>query len=64
MLLTIEAARAVGLTVQGVVLTPWPDEPSVMERSNRATIEQLGGVPIHTLPTVTPHALPTDLTWA
>jgi dethiobiotin synthetase len=63
-LLTIEAARAVGLTVRCVVLTPWPDDPSVMERSNRATIEQLAGVPVHTLPHVSPRALPADLTWA
>jgi dethiobiotin synthetase len=63
-LLTIEAARAVGLTVRCVVLTPWPDQPSVMERSNRATIEQLGGVPVHGLPPVTPRSLPADLTWA
>jgi dethiobiotin synthetase len=63
-LLTIEAARAVGLTVRCVVLTPWPSEPSVMEQSNRATIEQLGGVPVHTLPEVAPDALPSDLEWA
>jgi dethiobiotin synthetase len=63
-LLTIEAARAAGLTVRAVVLTPWPDEPSVMERSNRATIEQLGGVPVHAIPAVSPDALPADLEWA
>jgi dethiobiotin synthetase len=63
-LLTIEAARAAGLEVGCVVLTPWPDEPSVMEQSNRATLAQLGGAPVHTLGTVTPDALPTDLTWA
>ena len=63
-LLTIEAARAAGLTVRCVVFTPWPDEPSAMERSNRATIEQLGGVPVHTLPAVTPRSLPADLEWA
>jgi dethiobiotin synthetase len=63
-LLTIEAARAAGLTVRCVVLTPWPDDPSAMERSNRATIEQLGGVAVHTLPVVTPQALPADLEWA
>jgi dethiobiotin synthetase len=63
-LLTIEAARAVGLTVRCVVLTPWPEQPSVMEQSNRATIEQLGGIPVHGLPPVTPRSLPADLTWA
>src|SRR5438105_10132859 len=29
-LLTIEAARAVALRIQGVVLTPWPHTPSAM----------------------------------
>ena len=45
-LLTIEAARAVALRIQAVVLTPWPDEPSEMERSNRETIERFGEVPV------------------
>lgn len=49
-LLTVEAAHAVGLRVAGVVLTPWPDEPSVMERSNRDSIERLTGVEVSTLP--------------
>ena len=48
-LLTVEAARAVGLTVVGVVLTPWPDAPSAMERSNHDTIERLAGVEVSTL---------------
>jgi dethiobiotin synthetase len=51
-LLTVEAARAAGLDVRAVVLTPWPDEPSVMQRSNREAIERLGGVEVATLPTV------------
>ena len=41
-LLTLEAARAGGLDVRAVVLTPWPREPGAIERSNRATIERLG----------------------
>jgi dethiobiotin synthetase len=49
-LLTIEAARAARLTIAGVVLTPWPDEPSVMLRSNRDTIARLGDVEVATLP--------------
>ena len=49
-LLTIEAARAVGLDVRGVVLTPWPDAPSVMERSNRATIARSGAIEVAGLP--------------
>lgn len=48
-LLTLEAARAAGLTVLGVVITPWPDEPSPMERSNRDTIAELGDVEVATL---------------
>jgi dethiobiotin synthetase len=53
-LLTLEAARAVGLTVAGVVLTPWPDQPDAMLRSNRDTIAARGAVEVATLPTVTP----------
>lgn len=49
-LLTIEAARSVGLEVLAVVLTPWPGEPSIMERSNRETIERLGAVSVEPLP--------------
>ncbi len=49
-LLTVEAARAAGLAVAAVVLNPWPAEPSAMERSNRATIEALGEVPVLALP--------------
>jgi dethiobiotin synthetase len=48
-LLTIEAARNAGLDVRAVVLTPWPAEPTVMQRSNRATIARLGGVDVGTL---------------
>ena len=53
-LLTIEAARAAGLEVRGVVLTPWPDDPSAMEASNRRTIAALGGVEVVTLGWVRP----------
>jgi dethiobiotin synthetase len=56
-LLTIEAARSAGLTVARVVLTPWPDDPVPIERSNRATIEQLGGVPVSGLPPTEPGSL-------
>jgi dethiobiotin synthetase len=51
-LLTLEAARAAGLEVAAVVLTPWPDEPSAMERSNRETIASLGDVEVATLPRI------------
>jgi dethiobiotin synthetase len=51
-LLTLHAARAGGLDVRAVVLTPWPAEPSVMERSNRETIARLGDVEVAVLPFV------------
>jgi dethiobiotin synthetase len=49
-LLTIEAARNAGLDVQAVVLTPWSEEPSSIEASNRATFAALTGVKVKTLP--------------
>ncbi|MEA2187417.1 MAG: dethiobiotin synthetase [Solirubrobacteraceae bacterium] len=55
-LLTVEAARAAGLDVRAVVLTPWPAEPSVMQCSNRDTIAARGGVEVATLATVSPAA--------
>lgn len=48
-LLTLEAARAAGLRIAGVVITPWPAEPTTMERDNRATIARLGDVDVATL---------------
>jgi dethiobiotin synthetase len=56
-LLTIEAARAVALRIQAVVLTPWPDEPSDMEHSNMETIERFGEVPVIGLPYTDPAGL-------
>jgi dethiobiotin synthetase len=49
-LLTIDAARAAGLTVAGVVMTPWPGDPEPIELSNRATVQRLGGVRVSGLP--------------
>ena len=49
-LLTLEVARSAGLTVDAVVFTPWPAEPSAIERSNRETIAQLGEVEVEVLP--------------
>jgi dethiobiotin synthetase len=49
-LLTIEAARAVGLEPMLVVLTPWPAEPSAVESSNRDAIARLGSVRVESLP--------------
>jgi dethiobiotin synthetase len=56
-LLTVDAARAAGLTVAGVVMTPWPESPEPIERSNRETIERLGGVPVAGLPPTDPASL-------
>jgi dethiobiotin synthetase len=49
-LLTLRVARAAGVEVRGVVITPWPEAPSAMQRSNRTTIEALGEVPVAALP--------------
>jgi dethiobiotin synthetase len=64
-LLTIEAAHAAGLEVATVVLTPWPEEPSAIEQSNRETIAALGAVEVQTLPTLDLADPPTwpDLSW-
>jgi dethiobiotin synthetase len=51
-LLTLQAARAAGLAVRAVVLTPWPEQPSPMERSNRETIASLGQVEVAVLRSV------------
>jgi dethiobiotin synthetase len=56
-LLTVEAARAAGLAVAGVVMTPWPDAPEPIEESNRATVERLAGVPVAGLPPTDPRSL-------
>src|SRR3954462_95901 len=56
-LLTIEAARAVGLDVAAVVMTPWPDDPDEMLRSNKETIERFGNVEVVGLPETSPHDL-------
>jgi dethiobiotin synthetase len=45
-LLTLDAARAVGLDVRAIALTPWPDIPAELERSNRDTIACLGEVEV------------------
>jgi dethiobiotin synthetase len=48
-LLTVESARAAGLDVRAVVLTPWPEAPSAMHRSNVEAIARLGAVDVATL---------------
>jgi dethiobiotin synthetase len=49
-LLTLESARSAGLEVAAVVLNPWPDQPTQIERDNHETIAQLGDVRVETLP--------------
>ncbi len=49
-LLTLAVARSAGLAVAAVVLTPWPERPDTIERSNRETIEALGEVRVELLP--------------
>jgi dethiobiotin synthetase len=51
-LLTVESVRGAGLDVAAVVLTPWPEPPGAVERSNREAIERLGRVRVLTLPTL------------
>jgi len=51
-LMTIESARAAGLEVAAVVLSPWPPEPSVVEASNRKAIERLGQVLVEVMPRI------------
>ena len=48
-LLTLQCARAAGLSVRAVVLTPWPEQPSRLERSNLQTIARFGSVEVDTL---------------
>ncbi len=48
-LLTLESARAAGLEVRAVVLTPWPESPDEIAVSNRETIERLGAIEVGTL---------------
>jgi dethiobiotin synthetase len=56
-LLTVEAARTAGLEVAAVVITPWPDEPEGIHRSNWETIESLGSVRVCGLPRATHDSL-------
>ena len=56
-LLAVEAARAAGLRVAAVVMTPWPRRPGALERSNRATVERLGAVRVSGLRPASPERL-------
>lgn len=56
-LLSIEAVLAAGLSPVGVVITPWPAEPTELERSNRHTVAGLSGLEVSTLSVVLPDSL-------
>jgi dethiobiotin synthetase len=56
-LLTVEAARAAGLDVRGVVLTPWTGDPEPIALSNRDTVERLAAVSVHVLSLTSPSEL-------
>ena len=54
-LLTVEAARAAGLEVAGIVMTPWPEQPGADRgRPTARRVERLAGVPVSGLPPTTP----------
>lgn len=59
-LLSLEAAWAAELEVAAVVLTPWPQDPNKMHRSNRGAIESFAGVDVLVLPLL---ALDDPTTW-
>lgn len=48
-LLTLESARGAELELRAVVVTPWPETPSTIEKSNIETIARLGDVEVFTL---------------
>lgn len=55
--LTVDRLRTAGLSVLAVVLSGWPARPSVIEGSNRETIEQLLELEVCTLPVTTPEEI-------
>jgi dethiobiotin synthetase len=55
--LTVDRLRAEGLTVAGVVLTPWPDQPDRVASSNRETLRALLEIDVSVLGRVTPDSL-------
>jgi dethiobiotin synthetase len=52
--LTVDRLREAGINVAAVVLNRWPAEPSRVELSNRATLEELLDIEVATLGTVRP----------
>lgn len=62
-MLTLEAARARGLQVAGIVLTPWPHAPSLIETDNATYLRARSGTRVLRLEEVGSPS-PTDLTAA
>lgn len=56
-LLTVSAARSSAIPVAGVVITPWPSEPTRLETSNRETIERLAQTEVSGLAPTSPASL-------
>lgn len=52
--LTVDAARAAGLDVRAVVLTPWADGDPLADDNRRTLAGLLGGMPVHLLPRTDP----------
>jgi len=64
--LTLEAARTRGLPVDGLVISGWPDEPDLTERTNLERLSSmapvLGLLPAHPgLDTADPATAPAEL---
>lgn len=55
--LAVDRLRAEDVAVTGVVLTPWPERSTEVERSNRETIQRLCDVEVFCLPPTTPDGL-------
>lgn len=49
-LLTVEAARSLGLEVVAIAMTPWPQKPTRVEASNRQTVTELTGIQTIAIP--------------
>jgi len=60
-LLTVQALRAAGLGVSGLVLGSWPAEPGLTERLNREELPALTGTPLlGVVPAGVPSLTPTE----
>lgn len=55
---TLRVARAAGVMVRGVVMTPWPQAPTPMQSSNLTTVEAFGDVRVTSLPHLTDFSPP------